>query len=148
MGAPLRAVTRSARRRWWIVPAALFLVPLLAALAAAVGEAVDATAWSRLAADTQFVPALWSSVWVGAVATVLAGWGFGQYPWLLVDQVTIDEGAGADATLVGLLVATGLACVVVLPPLVWLFRFTQQAPTGTAGPEREEAASDLSDAHP
>lgn len=74
---------------------------------------------------------------VGAVATVLAGWGFGQYPWLLVDRVTIDQGAGADATLVGLLVATALAVVFVLPPLVWLFRFTQQAPTGTspgAGP--------------
>jgi cytochrome d ubiquinol oxidase subunit II len=77
---------------------------------------------------------------VGAVATVLAGWGFGQYPWLLVDHVTIDQGAGADATLVGLLVATALAVVFVLPPLVWLFRFTQQAPTGTSGPEGAEGA--------
>jgi len=75
---------------------------------------------------------------VTAVATVLAGWGFGQYPWLLVDQVTIEQGAGADATLVALLVATGLAVVFVLPPLVWLFRFTQQAPTGTSGPHQEE----------
>lgn len=68
---------------------------------------------------------------VVAVVAVLAGWGVGQYPWLLVDQVTIEEAAGADATLIGLLVATGLAGVVVLPPLVWLFRFTQQAPAGT-----------------
>jgi cytochrome d ubiquinol oxidase subunit II len=60
-----------------------------------------------------------------AVAAVLLGWGWGQYPWLLVDHVTIEDGAGADATLVGLLVAVGLAAVIVLPALVWLFRFTQ-----------------------
>ncbi|MGY2703765.1 cytochrome d ubiquinol oxidase subunit II [Nocardioides sp. HB32] len=60
-----------------------------------------------------------------AVGSVLLGWGLGQYPWLLVDEVTIEQGAGARATLVGLLVAVGLAAVVVLPPLVWLFRSTQ-----------------------
>ena len=60
-----------------------------------------------------------------AVAAVVSGWGIGQYPWLLVDEVTIAEAAGADATLAGLLVVVGLACVVVLPPLVYLFRLTQ-----------------------
>ena len=60
-----------------------------------------------------------------AVASVVAGWGVAQYPWLLVDEVTIAEAAGADATLVGLLVAAGLAVVVVLPPLAYLFRLTQ-----------------------
>jgi cytochrome d ubiquinol oxidase subunit II len=62
---------------------------------------------------------------VTAVAAVLLGWGVGQYPWLLVDQVTIAEGAGADATLVALLVAVGLAAVLVLPALAYLFRLTQ-----------------------
>jgi cytochrome bd ubiquinol oxidase subunit II len=66
-----------------------------------------------------------------AVAAVLMGWGVGQYPWLLVDQVTIEQGAGADSTLTALLVAVGLAVVVVLPPLVYLFRFTQQHPVET-----------------
>ena len=60
-----------------------------------------------------------------AVASVVSGWGVGQYPWLLVDEVTIAEAAGADATLVGLLVAAGLAVVLVLPPLAYLFRLTQ-----------------------
>jgi cytochrome d ubiquinol oxidase subunit II len=60
-----------------------------------------------------------------AVATVLLGWGVAQYPWILVDQVTIDDGAGADATLVALLVAVGLAVVLVLPALGYLFRLTQ-----------------------
>ncbi|SFC65559.1 cytochrome d ubiquinol oxidase subunit II [Nocardioides terrae] len=60
-----------------------------------------------------------------AVATVIAGWGVGQYPWLLVDEVKIDDAGGAHATLVGLLVAVGCAAVLVLPPLVGLYWFTQ-----------------------
>jgi cytochrome d ubiquinol oxidase subunit II len=60
-----------------------------------------------------------------AVATVLLGWGVAQYPWLLVDETTIEDGAGADATLVALLVAVGLAVVLVLPALGYLFRLTQ-----------------------
>ncbi|MBC9225383.1 cytochrome d ubiquinol oxidase subunit II [Aeromicrobium sp. 636] len=62
---------------------------------------------------------------VVAVASVITGWGAGQYPWLLVDQVRIADGAGADATLVGLLVVVGLAAVLVVPPLAYLFRLTQ-----------------------
>ncbi len=63
---------------------------------------------------------------VAAVGSVVTGWGVGQYPWLLVDQVTIDDAAGADATLVGLLIVVGIAGVVVLPALTYLFRLTQQ----------------------
>jgi cytochrome bd ubiquinol oxidase subunit II len=62
---------------------------------------------------------------VAAVAAVVSGWGVGQYPWLLVDEVTIADAAGATATLKGLLVAVALAVVVVLPALVYLFRLTQ-----------------------
>ncbi|GGR66960.1 cytochrome d ubiquinol oxidase subunit II [Nocardioides luteus] len=62
---------------------------------------------------------------VVAVASVISGWGIGQYPWMLVDEVTIADAAGADATLVGLLVVVALAGLLVLPPLVYLFRFTQ-----------------------
>jgi cytochrome d ubiquinol oxidase subunit II len=62
---------------------------------------------------------------VAAVGTVITGWGVGQYPWILVDQVSITDGAGADATLVGLLVVVGLAGVLVLPALAYLFWLTQ-----------------------
>ena len=48
-----------------------------------------------------------------------------QYPWLLVDEVTIADGAGAPATLPALLVVVGLAGVIVLPALVYLFWLTQ-----------------------
>jgi cytochrome d ubiquinol oxidase subunit II len=62
---------------------------------------------------------------VVAVASVITGWGAGQYPWLLVDEVTINDAAGADATLVGLLVVVALAGVIVLPALAYLLRLTQ-----------------------
>lgn len=60
-----------------------------------------------------------------AVAAVVSGWGVGQYPWLLVDEVTITDAAGATATLQGLLVAVALAAIVVVPPLAYLFKLTQ-----------------------
>ncbi|MFD7024426.1 cytochrome d ubiquinol oxidase subunit II [Promicromonospora sukumoe] len=62
---------------------------------------------------------------VVAVASVVVGWGVAQYPWLLVDQMTIAQAAGAPATLRALLVVAALAGVVVVPPLVYLFRLTQ-----------------------
>jgi cytochrome d ubiquinol oxidase subunit II len=63
---------------------------------------------------------------VAAVAAVIAGWGFAQYPWLLVDQVKIADAAGAHATLVGLLVVVALAAFVVLPAFGYLLWLTQQ----------------------
>ena len=60
-----------------------------------------------------------------AVGAVITGWGVGQYPWMLVDEVTINDAAGADATLAGLLVVVGLAAVIVLPALGYLLWLTQ-----------------------
>jgi cytochrome bd ubiquinol oxidase subunit II len=60
-----------------------------------------------------------------AVAAVIVGWGVGQYPWMLVGQLSIREAAGATTTLTALLVVVGLAGVIVLPPLGYLLWFTQ-----------------------
>ena len=57
-----------------------------------------------------------------AVATVVIGWGFAQYPWLLVDNVTIADGAGHPATLTALLIASAIAAVVITPALILLYR--------------------------
>ena len=57
-----------------------------------------------------------------AVAAVVIGWGVGQYPWILVDQIEIDDGAGHPATLTALLIASGVAAVIVVPALVLLYR--------------------------
>ncbi|MCW2807002.1 MAG: cytochrome ubiquinol oxidase subunit [Marmoricola sp.] len=70
---------------------------------------------------------------VTAVAAVVLGWGVGQYPWMLVDEVTITRAAGAPATLAGLLVVATLAAVVVLPPLGYLFWLTQSEQWTHAG---------------
>jgi cytochrome d ubiquinol oxidase subunit II len=60
-----------------------------------------------------------------AVGAVITGWGVGQYPWMLVDEVTINDAAGADSTLAGLLVVVGLAGAIVLPALGYLLWLTQ-----------------------
>lgn len=65
-----------------------------------------------------------------AVATVIIGWGFAQYPWLLVDNVTIADGAGHPATLTALLVAAAIATVLVVPALVLLFRLVDSDQLG------------------
>lgn len=59
---------------------------------------------------------------VFAVSAIVLGWGFGQYPWILVDSITVEEGAGHSATLVALLVASVIAAIIVVPALVLLFR--------------------------
>ncbi|MBD3783256.1 MAG: cytochrome d ubiquinol oxidase subunit II [Micrococcales bacterium] len=75
---------------------------------------------------------------VGAVASVVIGWGTAQYPWMLVDEMTISQAAGAPATLTGLLIVVALAGVLVLPPLVYLFRLTQSE---AWGPSRHQPSS-------
>ncbi|PRY57795.1 cytochrome bd-I ubiquinol oxidase subunit 2 apoprotein [Glycomyces artemisiae] len=85
---------------------------------------------------------------VVAVAAVMAGWGIGQYPWVLVDQVTIAETAGARATLQGLLVAVGLAGVIVGPALGYLLYLTQTpqwSDQGAEGAERVHWSARMSD---
>jgi cytochrome d ubiquinol oxidase subunit II len=62
---------------------------------------------------------------VAAVGSVILGWGVGQYPWMLVDQLTINDAAGAHTTLTALLVVAALAAVIVLPPLSYLLWLTQ-----------------------
>jgi cytochrome d ubiquinol oxidase subunit II len=60
-----------------------------------------------------------------AVAGVVAGWGVGQYPWMLVDQMSIADAAGATSTLAALLVVVALAAIIVLPALSYLLWFIQ-----------------------
>ncbi len=68
---------------------------------------------------------------VVAVASVVGGWGVGQYPWVLVDEVTIEDAAGDPATLWGLLIAFAIAGVLVLPSLGYLYLLTDRSVLGT-----------------
>jgi cytochrome d ubiquinol oxidase subunit II len=78
-----------------------------------------------------------------AVVAVVLGWGVGQYPWILADETKIAAGAGAHATLVGLLVVFAIAAVVVLPSLAYLLWLTQQ----TEWAHDHGTPNDLSDAN-
>jgi cytochrome bd ubiquinol oxidase subunit II len=90
----------------------LLVVAALAGLAATVLVYRRSYSVARLAA-------------AGAVGSVIAGWGVGQYPWMLVDEVTINDAAGANTTLAGLLIVVAIAGVLVLPALGYLLWLTQ-----------------------
>ncbi|OBK55315.1 cytochrome d ubiquinol oxidase subunit II [Mycobacterium kubicae] len=108
-------------------------LPLLV-VAALAGAATLVLLWRRRFSVTLFgrsVPIARVAAAL-AVTAVVAGWGVGQYPWLLVDQMRIAEAAGAGATLAALLVVVGLAAVIVVPPLGYLLWFTQTAPQSNA----------------
>jgi cytochrome d ubiquinol oxidase subunit II len=64
---------------------------------------------------------------VGAVAAVIWGWGVAQYPYLLPQSLTINDGAGASATLTAVLIVFGVAVVVVLPALGFLYALAQRS---------------------
>ncbi len=67
---------------------------------------------------------------VVAVGAVMLGWGFAQFPWILVDNVTIADGAGHPATLTALLVAAAIATVVVVPALILLYTLVDKDQLG------------------
>jgi cytochrome bd ubiquinol oxidase subunit II len=63
---------------------------------------------------------------VGAVVAVIWGWGVAQYPYLLPQTLTIDEGAASSETLTSLLVVFGVALLVVVPALALLYTLDQR----------------------
>ena len=64
---------------------------------------------------------------VGAVVAVIWGWGVAQYPYLLPQTLTIKDGAGASETLTAVLIVFGVAVVVVLPALGFLYTLAQRS---------------------
>jgi cytochrome bd ubiquinol oxidase subunit II len=63
---------------------------------------------------------------VGAVVSLIWGWGVAQYPYLLPETLTIEEGASASETLTVVLVVFGIAVVLVLPSLGLLYTLSQR----------------------
>jgi cytochrome d ubiquinol oxidase subunit II len=64
---------------------------------------------------------------VGAVVAVIWGWGVAQYPYLLPQTLTINEGAAPSATLTAVLIVFGAAVVIVLPALAFLYTLAQRS---------------------
>jgi cytochrome d ubiquinol oxidase subunit II len=64
---------------------------------------------------------------VGAVVAVVWAWGVAQYPYLLPKSLTISAGAADHETLIGVLIVFGVAVVLVLPSLAFLYTLSQRS---------------------
>jgi cytochrome d ubiquinol oxidase subunit II len=83
---------------------------------------------------------------VGAVVAVIWGWGVAQFPYLLPKSLTISAGAADNETLIAVLIVFGVAVLVVLPALGFLYTLAQRSvldgegrpeqASGPCGPER------------
>jgi cytochrome bd ubiquinol oxidase subunit II len=62
----------------------------------------------------------------GAVAAVMVGWAFAQSPYLLPDDLTLDEAAASDATLTALVIAVAVGMLVLVPSLFYLYKLVLQ----------------------
>ncbi len=63
---------------------------------------------------------------VGAVVAVVAGWAVAQNPFLLPGSLTIEQAAGAGATLTAVIITFGFAVAIVGPSLFFLYWLSQQ----------------------
>ena len=103
----------------WASP--LHLLTALAALGGLAALWFRRWRWARIAAASE-------------VSLILWGWAFGQYPYLVPPEFSIDGSAAPRVTLelaLGALVAGGL---VLFPSLYYLFKVFKQSPPGS---ERE-----------
>ncbi|MET9310953.1 cytochrome d ubiquinol oxidase subunit II [Kribbella sp. NPDC003505] len=62
-----------------------------------------------------------------AAAGIIVSWGIAQWPYLLPESLTVAAAAAPDDTLVALLVAAGLAVLIVVPGFVLLYVLDQRA---------------------
>ena len=64
---------------------------------------------------------------MGAVATVVAGWGVAQWPYILPTTLKVEAAAAPDATLISVVVVFLLAAVICLPSLGLLYVLDQKS---------------------
>jgi cytochrome d ubiquinol oxidase subunit II len=64
---------------------------------------------------------------VGAVAGVILAWGVAQWDYLLPESLTVSAAAAPSGTITAVLVATGLAAVLIVPAFVLLYVLDQKS---------------------
>jgi cytochrome d ubiquinol oxidase subunit II len=89
------------------------------AVSAAAGIGTLALVWRERYEEARYGGAV-------AVAAVIIGWALAQEPYLLPGELTIDDAAAPDATLVATLVSVALGTLVLVPSLYWLYSLTLQ----------------------
>jgi cytochrome d ubiquinol oxidase subunit II len=62
-----------------------------------------------------------------AVTAILLGWAVGQYPYVLLPSLTVDQAATGRNTLVALLVALGGGALILVPSLAYLYVLFQRS---------------------
>jgi cytochrome d ubiquinol oxidase subunit II len=61
-----------------------------------------------------------------AVGAILLGWALAQRPDFLPGELSLEDAAAGDGTLVATLIVIAIALAVIVPSLAWLFRLTLQ----------------------
>ena len=61
-----------------------------------------------------------------AVGAVTVGWALAQDPYVLPNDLTLDQAAASDATLLALVVSVGVGFVILVPSLAYLYRLVLQ----------------------
>jgi cytochrome d ubiquinol oxidase subunit II len=64
---------------------------------------------------------------IGAVATVVLGWGVAQWDYILPETLTVSQAAAPDGTLATILVVFVVAAIVILPSLGLLYVLDQKS---------------------
>ncbi len=64
---------------------------------------------------------------IGAVATVVIGWGVAQWPYVLPESLKVSQAAAPSGTLTAVLVVFVLAAVIILPSLGLLYVLDQKS---------------------
>jgi cytochrome d ubiquinol oxidase subunit II len=62
----------------------------------------------------------------GAVAAIIVGWVLAQEPYVLPDELTLDQAAASDATLTALVISVAAGLIVLVPSLWYLYRLVLQ----------------------
>ena len=84
-----------------------------------------------------------------AVATVVGGWGWAQYPYLLPTSLTLSAGSAPRASLLAELAVIGLAALLVVPSFVYLYWLQQHGRLQeTASSEELRAAVAVQEGRP
>ena len=63
---------------------------------------------------------------VVAVGSLLVGWGVAQWDYILPESLTVAQAAAPDGTIIAVLVATGLAVVLIVPAFALLYVLDQR----------------------
>jgi cytochrome d ubiquinol oxidase subunit II len=92
----------------------LVILSALCGTASLVLLARHAERWARLLA-------------IGAVASVMAGWGVAQWPYILPESLEVEDAAAPSGTLNAILVAAVGAVLIVLPGFILLYVLDQRS---------------------